>query len=83
MNFDKITQKCGETIRGAQEIAKRESNSSIECAHILLALLSDSEGLFPELCAKAGADVGILKERATEITKALPKVYGEGAVVYL
>ena len=83
MNFDKITQKCGETIRGAQEIAKRESNSSIECAHILLALLSDSEGLFPELCAKAGADVGILNERATEITKALPKVYGEGAVVYL
>ena len=62
MNFDKITQKCGETIRGAQEIAKRESNSSIECAHILLALLSDSEGLFPSFAPRRAQTLVFLKK---------------------
>ena len=57
MDFEKLTRKSIEALNEAKKIAVKNSNSAVESSHLLMALLSDSEGLIPELCIKAGADL--------------------------
>ena len=78
MNFEKLTQKSVQALNTAREIAIENSNSSVEAIHVLYALLSDSDGLIPELCLKAGADLSGLREAAKKIIAALPSISGSG-----
>ena len=78
MNLEKLTAKTIEALNTAKSIAAEKSHASVECAHILYALVSDSEGLFPEICIKAGADVDLLKRRIGDIVSSYPTVSGSG-----
>ncbi|MBR5139623.1 MAG: ATP-dependent chaperone ClpB, partial [Clostridia bacterium] len=62
----------------AGTLAAERSAASIECAHILLSLLSDTEGLIGEVCVRAGADLKALTLGATELSDSLPKLSGSG-----
>ena len=78
MNFEKLTRKSIEALNRARELAIENSNSAVECVHILLALLSDSEGTVSEVCAKLGVDVRGLRERCEAAVNSLAKVSGSG-----
>jgi len=78
MNFEKLTQKSVQALNTAREIAIENSNSSVEAIHVLYALLSDSDGLIPELCLKAGADLSGLREGAKGVIASLPSISGSG-----
>ena len=78
MNFEKFTRKSIEALNSARNIAYENSNSTVDSVHVLLALLSDSDGLIPEIFLKAGADVSALKERVRSLVLSLPKISGSG-----
>ena len=78
MNFEKYTQKSAEAVQAALNIAVRNSNPTIEQAHVLSALLSQEAGLIPQIFTKMTVDVGDLNRRVDRIIGQLPKVSGGG-----
>ena len=79
MDFEKFTEKSLGVLKSAEEIAIEHMNQSVEEAHVFLALLSDSDGLFFELLSSMNKDVVGLKGRAEELVGTLPSVSGSGA----
>ena len=78
MNFDKLTNKSREAISEARGIAVNAAASSITDAHLLIALLSDKEGLAGELIAAAGANKDALLGDALKLSSSGAKVSGSG-----
>ena len=78
MNTNKLTQKSAEVIQEAQSIAVSNSNQQIDQLHILSALMSDENGLIPELIVKMGIDASAVREQAEKCVGQLPKVTGSG-----
>ncbi|NYT77842.1 ATP-dependent chaperone ClpB [Alcaligenaceae bacterium] len=64
MRFDKLTTKFQQAIADAQSLAVRRDNPYIEPAHVLSALLSDTDSGTGSLLARAGVS-------ATRLTSAL------------
>ena len=52
MNAQKLTQKSLEALQEAQSIASRNSNQAVDQQHLMLALLSQENGLVPQLFVK-------------------------------
>jgi len=78
MNIDKYTQKAQQAIMKAQELTQEYHHQTIEPAHMLLALLSQDEGVVPALVTKvAGSVVALRDELKTELENR-SKVYGDG-----
>ena len=78
MNTNKLTQKSLEVIQEAQSIAISNSNQQIDQLHILQALLSDENGLIPELLVKMGIDASAVRDQTEKCVAQLPKVTGSG-----
>ena len=78
MNTNKLTQKSMEVIQEAQNIAVSNSNQQIDQLHLLLALLSNEDGLIPELLSKMGIDAPAVREQTEQCVDRLPKVTGSG-----
>ncbi len=78
MNTNKLTQRSMEVIQEAQNIAVSNSNQQIDQLHLLLALLSNEDGLIPGLLAKMGIDADAVKEQTERCVNGLPKVTGSG-----
>ena len=54
MQLDKLTLKSQEALQEAQRIAHSYGHQEVDCEHLLLALLGQSESLVPELLQKIG-----------------------------
>ncbi len=78
MNTQKLTRKSVEAIQNAQSIAVSNSNQQIDTLHLLLSLLTQQEGLIPQLLKNMGIDEGAMAEQAEKAVSALPKVTGSG-----
>jgi len=76
MNFNKFTIKSQEAVQHAQEIASNYGNQIIEPAHLLAALVQDSEGVVVPILQKLGTNVSYLKIKISELVEGLPKVQG-------
>lgn len=76
MNLQKFTQKSLEAIQNAQSVAVEYGNPQIEQQHLLAMLLTQEDGLIPELLQKMNVNVnGLLQAVEAEIKK-LPRVSG-------
>ncbi|MBQ5747084.1 MAG: type VI secretion system ATPase TssH, partial [Clostridia bacterium] len=78
MNAQKFTQKSLEALNRAQSIAIEYANSQIEASHLLTALLSDDDGLIPQLMKKMEIEPDAIRKEAEKLVSALPKVSGGG-----
>ncbi|MBP5459537.1 MAG: type VI secretion system ATPase TssH, partial [Clostridia bacterium] len=76
MNFQKYTQKSMDAVRSAQQIATTYGNQSLLPEHILLALLSQEDGLIPGCIERCGLNNATLKSQVQGLVDALPKVSG-------
>src|SRR5947209_2849197 len=76
MDLDKLTLKSQEALQSAQELARNLNQQSVEPAHVLHALLSDSEGVVYPLLQRLGQSPRTLRDRVEEILERIPKVYG-------
>ena len=77
MNTQKFTQKSLEAVQSAQSAALEHKNTQIDQQHLLYGLLTQSDGLIPQMLVKMNASVnGLLNDTESEI-KNLP--YGSGS----
>ena len=60
MNQNKFTLKTQDAIGAAQQLAEKYNHPALEPEHLLLALLTQQEGIVPPLVDKLGADRNLL-----------------------
>ena len=52
LRFDKMTMKAQEALQQANDVAARNENQQIEPVHLLEALVTQADGVFPPLLAR-------------------------------
>jgi ATP-dependent Clp protease ATP-binding subunit ClpB len=77
-DFNKLTERAQGAVVGAQKIAQDHSAPEIDSEHLLLALLSDEEGVPAVVLRQMGVNVASLSSKLQSIVDARPKVYGGG-----
>jgi ATP-dependent Clp protease ATP-binding subunit ClpB len=83
MKLDQFTEKSQEAVLAAQRIARDFNHQSIEAKHLLLALLSQEEGVVPAIVSKvAGSTLGIREDLRQDLENHA-KVFGGGGEVGL
>ena len=78
MNAQKFTQKSLEAIQEAQNLTVEHQNMQLEPEHLLAALLTQEQGLIPQLLLKMGVPAEQVEADALRAVDGLPKVTGSG-----
>ncbi len=76
MNLQKFTQKSLEAIQNAQSMAVEYGNPQIEQQHLLAAMLTQEEGLIPQLLQRMNVNVNALLQSTEGAVKKLPRASG-------
>ena len=79
MNSEKMTIKLRQAIGDADMLAHDRGNAEVTTEHLLLALLSQKEGLLPPLFERLGVPAQMVVNKLTELLDKLPKAYGASA----
>ena len=80
MNPEKLTTRTREALLGATQLAKEHNHSSVEPAHLGLALLAQTEGIVYPALDKLGVTPVALRRALESVLDATPKVYGDAEV---
>ncbi len=83
MNMQKFTQKSIEALQAAQNEALSNANQNLTEEHLLYALVSQKEGVIPNLFAKCGADTSRMISETEKKIASMPKVTGGGDSLYM
>ncbi len=76
MQMEKLTIKAQEALKGAQEVARENSNQEVDSEHLVLALLEQADSLVPSLVQKLGAAPSTLAAAVQEEIDRKVKVQG-------
>jgi ATP-dependent Clp protease ATP-binding subunit ClpB len=76
MNLNKYTEKAREAVADALRLAQQANNPQLEPEHLLVALVSQREGIVPELLRKMGRDPNAIGQASRELLKGMPQAYG-------
>ncbi len=76
MDLNKFTQKAQQALLDSQRLAHDFKHQSIEPAHLLLALLSQTESTVPVVVTQIAGSTDVLKEEVRKELTNRPKVYG-------
>ncbi len=79
MQADKLTVKSQEALSQAQALASQRGHGSVEPAHLLRALLEQSDGTTVPILQKLGLPLDPLRSRLDDELGRLPKVSGAAA----
>ncbi|MBM7871790.1 ATP-dependent Clp protease ATP-binding subunit ClpB [Clostridium pascui] len=79
MNIEKLTLKVQQSINDAQLAAVRHNHQQIDIIHLFSALVSQDEGLIPNIFGKMGINIRMLNDETNRELNSMPKVLGEGA----
>jgi ATP-dependent Clp protease ATP-binding subunit ClpB len=79
MNLDKFTDRAKGFLQSAQTIAIRMNHQRISQAHIVKALLEDSEGMASGLITRAGGQPQVAASEIDALLGKIPQVSGGGA----
>ena len=78
MNMQKLTKKTIAAIQAAQDTAVEYQNSNVDQCHLLYALMTQENGLIPQLMQKLGKDAAIIAGSLERVIGKLPRVTGSG-----
>ena len=78
MNMQKLTKKSIEAIQSAQDTAMNYGNTNVDQPHLLYALLTQENGLIPQLVKKLGKDPNVVSGSVERIIGKIPKLSGSG-----
>ena len=81
MDPNKLTMKSQAALEAARQQAVARSHQAIEPEHVLLALLSDADGVIYPLLHRLGMSPRALRDQVDEALDRIPKVYAQGAEV--
>ncbi|NMM65045.1 ATP-dependent chaperone ClpB [Clostridium sp. P21] len=79
MDIEKLTIKVQKALNEAQLVAVRHNHQQIDTIHLLEALVSQEDGLIPNIFSKMGVDIKLLRDEISKVLDTMPKVLGEGA----
>lgn len=79
MDVDKLTIKVQQSLNEAQLIAVKHNHQQIDIIHLFAALISQDDGLIPNIFGKMGVNVKQLNVETENVLNKMPKVLGEGA----
>ena len=74
MNANRMTEKAREVMQNAQSLCVAHQNQSIEPAHMLAAMLTQNDGLIPQILERIGVNTGTVTNAAQKAVAALPHV---------
>ena len=85
MDLSKLTQKAQEALQAGQTTAVRYGHQEVDGEHVLLALVSQEDGLVPRLLERLGASVPTARARLEGELDKIPRVSGgtEAGKVYV
>ena len=78
MNNRQLTEKSREAFAAAQQLTVQYGNQEVAQEHLALALLSDQQGLIPQLLTKMGKAPQEIASRLQTMIARMPKVMGSG-----
>ncbi|AWZ49236.1 ATP-dependent chaperone ClpB [Hathewaya limosa] len=78
MDIEKLTIKVQQSINDAHSIAVKYNHQQLDAIHLFMALISEDEGLIPNIFSKMGVDVKALRNLTHKELDRMPKVLGEG-----
>ena len=78
MNNRQLTEKSREALAAAQQLTVQYGNQEVAQEHLALALLSDQQGLIPQLLTKMGKAPQEIASRLQTMIARMPKVMGSG-----
>ncbi|MBN8644094.1 MAG: ATP-dependent chaperone ClpB [Planctomycetes bacterium] len=79
MDFNRLTQKSQESVQQAQTAAVRFGHQEVDVEHLLLALVSQSDGLVPRLFDRMDVDTDAVVAELEGVLSRRPSVRGPGA----
>src|SRR3979490_1578961 len=79
MDPNRLTEKSQQALHDAQTKAIRFGHTEVDGEHLLLALLTQPDGLVPRLLEKAGADPSALEKDLEAELARRPRTTGPGA----
>ncbi len=79
MQIEKMTLKAQEALQDAKSIAERKNHQQIDVEHLLLALISQKEGIVLPILQKLGANVDLIVSQLEGELDRIPRVTGRGA----
>ena len=80
MDFQKFTQKSIGAIQNSQNVAAEYGNSEILEEHVLYSLLTQEDGLIPEILKGQGVDVSSFANEVKSAIEKQPRVSGSSQV---
>lgn len=79
MNYEKLTTRVQQALNESQIIAVKYNHQQIDVIHLFMALISQDDGLIPNIFSRMGVNINSLRQSTHEELDKLPKVLGEGA----
>lgn len=79
MDFNKLTQRTQEAIAAAQSTAVRFGHQQVDSEHLLHALATQDEGLFPRLLKRMDLDPAAFAAAVEQALQRRPSVTGPGS----
>jgi ATP-dependent Clp protease ATP-binding subunit ClpB len=76
MNLNRLTERSQQALTDAQSLAVRYGHQEIDVEHLLLALVTQADGLAPKLLSQAGIDIGRLAGELEIDLGRRPKITG-------
>ncbi|MEO0025927.1 MAG: ATP-dependent chaperone ClpB [candidate division WOR-3 bacterium] len=80
MNIDRFTEKAQGALYEAQSLAQRLGHQELDAEHILLALVTQDEGLVPQILEKLGTRPEHIRQHTETALRDRPRVSGGGQV---
>ena len=77
MNIQKFTKKSIEAVQNAEKLTREYGNQEVEQEHLLYALMTQEQGLIPELIGEMGVDVASFTNAVESALNARVKVSGD------
>lgn len=81
MNLNKFTQKAQDAVIASQTLAEEKNHSQIELIHLTYALLTQEDGVVPQLVNKIGGSLPMLLQAIQAELDRLPRAYGTSTQV--
>ncbi|OPJ59007.1 ATP-dependent chaperone ClpB [Clostridium oryzae] len=79
MNIDKMTVKVQQALSDAQAAAVKFNHQQVDVIHLFYALISDDEGLIPNVLGKMSTNVEAMRNSTKKVLDGMPKVLGDAA----
>ena len=79
MQTEKMTLKAQEALQEAKSTAERKNHQQIDVEHLLVALISQKEGIVLPILQKLGANVELIVSQLEGELNRIPRVTGRGA----